>query len=66
MKANIIKVVEALNVGLFANEIESVSGKPRRDDHDPRPGPVMATFTRVVLRDAIITKKRGLREVEGL
>ena len=66
MKVNIIKVAEALNVGLFANEIEEVTRIKRRDENDPRPGPVMATFARVILRDAIITKKRGLREVEGL
>ena len=62
----IIKVAEALNVGLFASEIESVIRIKRRDDKDVRPGPVIATFTRVILRDSIITKKPGLHEVEGM
>ena len=66
IKANIIKVAEAVRVGLFANEIESVTRIKRRDDSDVRPGPVVATFSRVILRDSIITKKAGLRDAEGM
>ena len=66
MKFNIIKVAEALNVALFASEIEEVLRMRRRDENDPRSGPVIATFARVVLRDAIISKKLRLREVEGM
>ena len=65
IKVNIIKIAEAINVSLFASEIEMVTRIKRRDDNDPRPGPVIATFTWVVLRDAIITKKSALQNMEG-
>ena len=38
----------------------------RRDEKDLRPGPVLATFTRVVLRDAIITKKSSLHKMPDM
>ena len=66
IKSNIIQIAKAIGVVLFAMEIESVQRLTRRDEHDVCPGPVIATFTRIVHRHAIITKKREMRNIEGL
>ena len=66
MKSNIIQLAERLGVSVFPAEIEDILRMRRRDENDPRPGPVLVTFTRVVIRDAIISKKRRLLDVPGL
>ena len=66
IKSNIIQLAKVIGVVLFASEIEMVVRLKRRDERDVRPGPVVATFARIVHRDGIIMKKRGLMDIEGL
>ena len=66
IKTNIIQLAERLSVTVFPAEIEEVLRMSRRDPNDSRPGPVLVTFARVVLRDAIISKKRRLLDIPGL
>ena len=55
-----------IGVVLFASEIEMDLRLKRRDECDVPPGPVVATFAKIVHRDWIITKKRGLTDIEDL
>ena len=66
IKTNIIQLAERLSVTVFLTEIEEVLRMSRRDPNNLRPGPVLVTFARVVLRDAIISKKRRLLDIPGL
>ena len=59
-------IADRLGVTVYEREIEEIVRMPRRDENDTRPGPVLATFDRVVLRDAIITKKVALHSMVGM
>ena len=66
IKSNIIQLAKGPGVVLFATEIEAVVRLNWRDEKDVRPGPVIATFSRIFHRDSIITKKRALRNIPAL
>ena len=63
--AKVIDIAAKIKVTVYSNEIEQVFRMNRRDESDKRPGPVLVTLTRVVLRDTILKKKGDLSDVNG-
>ena len=66
MCGEFIKVCASIDVTLYRNEIEYITRYKRRADSDMKPGPVLVTITRTLLRNNILKKKRGLLQVEGM
>ena len=64
--SNILSIAAAINVTLYAKEVEQVVRLNRRDENDKRPGPVVATLSRAILRDNVLKKKGGLCKVTGM
>ena len=60
IKTAMIKATTAMGVTIYACEIEQVIRMRRRDDTNPKPGPVLATMTRSILCDNILSKKGDL------
>ena len=56
IKATFIGITSAIGVKVYNSEIEQVMRMRRRDDNNKKPGPVLLTLTRIVLRDNILKK----------
>ena len=63
--AEFIRLTAAIGVTVYAKEVEQVIRMSRRDENNKKPGPVLLTLTRIVLRDTILKKKGGLIRVTG-
>ena len=62
--ANVIEMCEAIDIKVYASEIEQVTRMGRRDEANKKPGPVILTLSRIILRDSVLQKKCGLMRVE--
>ena len=56
----LIKTAAAIKVTIYASEVEQIVRMGRRDLNNKRPGPVLVTLSRAILRDSILRKKGGL------
>ena len=63
--AAVIEIPARIRVTVYASEIERVFRINRRDENDKRPGPLIVTLTRVMLRDSILKKKGELSAING-
>ena len=66
MCSNMIRICAAIKITLYKQEIETIVRYTRRDDSSPNPGPVNVTVSRVVLRDTILRKKNGLKDIKSM
>ena len=66
MCAKLIELCARIDITLYKNEIEYITRYRRRDDSSTKPGPVLVTITRTLIRDNILRNKSGLKEVEGM
>ena len=66
IKAAVIDVASAIGVKVYGEEIESVFRMPRRDERNVKPGPVLVTLSRIVIRDSILKKKSDLFKCAGM
>ena len=55
-----IRLTTAIGVIVYTKEVEQVVRMSRRDESNKKPGPVLLTLSRIVLRDMILKKKGGL------
>ena len=60
-----INLSSAVGVTVYAREVEQVVRISRRDESNKKPGPVLITLTRIVLRDTILKKKGNLNNTSG-
>ena len=60
-----IKTASAICVTVYSQEIEQVVRMSRRNDANKKPGPVLQTLSRIILRDTILRKKGDLMKVPG-
>ena len=65
MIAEFIKIAAAAGVIVYAKEVEQVVRMIRRDESNKKPGPVLLTLSRMVLRDTLLKKKGDLKKVAG-
>ena len=66
MIANVIKICASIKITIYASEIEAVTRYKRRDENSKKPGPVNVTLSRALLRDTILRKKNGLKDVPAM
>ena len=66
MCAQLIKICANIDITLYRSEIEAITRFNRRDNKIAKPGPVLVTITRTLLRDTILQKKNGLQLVEEM
>ena len=65
MVVEFIKLAATLKVIVYAKEVEQVLRMNRRDETNKKPGPVLLTLARNVLRDTILKKKGNLGNTPG-
>ena len=66
MCLKLIEVCASINITLYKSEIESITRFTRRDNTTAKPGPVLVTISRTVLRDSILMKKGGLMQIGAM
>ena len=65
MMASVIDVASAIGVKVYREEIVQVIRMSRRDPGNSKPGPVLVSLSRIVLRDSILKHKRDLYKCAG-
>ena len=65
MCVKLIELCESIDVTLYKSEIEYITRFKRREGSVKRPGPVLVTISRIVVRDNILCKKNVLKDMEG-
>ena len=63
--AEFVNLTSVIGVTVYKKEIEQVVRMGRKDEANKKPGPVLLTLTRIVLRDNILKKKGGLLRAQG-
>ena len=66
IRANVINIGSAIGIKVFNCEIEQVLRMPRRDNQNKKPGPVLITLSRTLLRDSFLRKKSELMKCTGM